>query len=187
MKREQAESIADDLLNHVGLASHFTQFEICGSIRRKKDEVNDIDIVAIPKVNYAFGEHTLEQDIEFIDDMGKIQAKAMGKSGVKRFLNGPSIKRFKYRDIMIDIYIANHENYEVLRLIRTGSEQHNIKLTSIAIGKGMKLFASGSGLWKVIRNPEDPKNPTPIELVSRSEDDILKTLLGNVPIPEARN
>lgn len=187
MKREQAEAIALQLLNHLELASHFTKYEICGSIRRKKEEVNDIDIVAIPKVNYAFGEHTLEQDIDFIDDTGKAEAKAMGKSGVKRFLNGESIKRFKYRDIMIDLYLADHENYEVLRLIRTGSAQHNIKLTSIAIGKGMKLFASGAGLWKVIRNPDDPKNPTPIELVSRSENEILKILLGTVPAPEERN
>lgn len=188
MKLQEAESIANDLLTGEGkLATHFSRYEICGSIRRKKEEVNDIDIVAIQKQQYGFGEADLGNAVEFMDPVGKKHAKEMGKSGVKRFLNGPLIKRFQYKGIMIDLYLGNAENFEVLRLIRTGSERHNIMLTTLAQGKHMKLYASGDGLWNVEPNPDDWKNPKRISLVSQKEDDILQILLGHVPIPEKRD
>ena len=174
----QADKILLDLLPK--LANHADKLTVCGSFRRKKKFLNDIDIVMILKSNYSFGEPTLGDTILRIDPNGPIEAKNRGKSGVSRFLNGDSIKRFYYQGVMIDIYIANPQNYSCLCLIRTGSTLHNIKLTQLAIKKGMKLFASGEGLWKV------DSSGNKISQVASTEDEILQELLGKVIPPEAR-
>lgn len=187
MKLAEAKQLAEDLMHGEGrLASHFTQYVIAGSIRRQKEEVNDIDIVGIQKLDYIFGELDLGDVIQLLDPEGRKQAQEKGKSRASRFLNGEDIKRFNYKGIMIDIYLATPENFEVLRLIRTGSADHNIRLTTLARGKGMKLFANGEGLWNVQNNPNDWKNPTKTTQVSQKEDEILQILLGHVPPPEKR-
>lgn len=180
MKREDAIKICHELLDmDIGyLDKHFEKFIVCGSIRRERPEVNDIDIVAIIKSKYKFGEESLSDTIRKLDPTGPNDARLAGKQGASRFLDGIDIKRFQYKGISIDIYLAKPEEYETLMLIRTGSKEHNIRLTKLAISKGMRLYASGKGLWKVIPNPLDPKNPTPIELVSNTEDGILKALVG---------
>lgn len=185
---DDARKICHELLDlDVGpLEKHFENFNVCGSIRRERPEVNDIDIVAILKTNYGFGEPTLSDTIRKLDPAGAKEAKESGKQAASRFLDGPDIKRFFYKGIMIDIYLAKPEEYETLQLIRTGSKEHNIRLTTLAKGKGMKLFASGMGLWKVIPNPKDEKNPTPTELVSNTEEGILKVLLGKYVEPKDR-
>lgn len=187
MKLVDARKIAHELLDlDIGpLDKHFKIFNVCGSIRRERSEVNDIDIVAILKTNYGFGEESLSDTIRKLDPTGLTEAKESGKP-TSRFLDGHDIKRFLYKGIMIDIYLAKPEEFETLILIRTGSTSHNIQLTTLARGKGMKLFASGMGLWKVIPNPKDLKNPTPTELVSNTERGILETLLGKYVEPKDR-
>lgn len=39
MKLHEAQNIADSLLEIQGLAKHFTKYVVCGSIRRKKEDV----------------------------------------------------------------------------------------------------------------------------------------------------
>lgn len=187
MNLDDARKICHELLDlDVGiLDKHFENFNVCGSIRRERPEVNDIDIVAILKTNYGFGEPTLSDTIHKLDPVGPKEAKESGKP-TSRFLDGPDIKRFLYKGIMIDIYLAKPEEFETLTLIRTGSTSHNIQLTTLARGKNMKLFASGMGLWKVIPNQKDPKNPIPTELVSNTEEGILMTLLGKYVQPKDR-
>lgn len=178
MNLKDAENIAHDLLlGGPELANHFRQWKICGSIRRKRPYVNDIDIVAIPKPenSYKFGELSLDAQIKDLDPEGRNYPKEN-----KRFLLGPKIKRFFYKQIMIDIYIANEETFSTLCLIRTGSERHNIALTQIARGKGMKLFADGTGLCNVDAGDKI------INIVSADEGEILQNLLGRVPTPEER-
>ena len=43
----------------------------------------------------------------------------------------------------VDLYSATEETWEPLLLIRTGSAEHNIKLSMIARKKGMKLSHNG--------------------------------------------
>ena len=61
------------------------------------------------------------------------------------------------------------------QLIRTGSAEHNRKLCSMALKKGMKLHADGRGLYK-----DD-------EMVSNTEEGILQILLGKYVKPEKRD
>lgn len=180
MKREDAVTICNNLLTGSGqLGRYFKTFTVCGSIRRKRPEVNDIDIVAIPidESEYVFGEPTLAAHIGSIDPDGLRQSKELGKQAAGRFLNGDKIKRFMFHEMMIDLYLATEDNYECLVLIRTGSTEHNVRLTTLAKYKNMKLKAGGEGL--VDRDNESIRYET-------TEEGILKRLLGKYVEPENR-
>jgi len=185
MKFEEAQKICNILLdpNGGGLATHFSKYVVCGSLRRKKEIVGDIDIVAIvkPEDQYQFGEPSLTNKITSLDPLGKDEADKMEKSGASRFLNGPLIKRFQYLNISIDLYLADESNIETLKLIRTGSVEHNIKLTQLARQKNLKLFASGKGLCEIDNVREDI-----IRVVEDTEGGILENLLGYIPHPQDR-
>ena len=177
--RKFAETIAVEIITKLQI--HLMKYLICGSIRRKKPTVGDIDIVAIPKSTYEIGEESLSDVISRIDPNGSKISKSLGKSGAKRFLNGDLIKRFQYKGISIDLYLADETTFGTLALIRTGSKEHNIKLTKIARSKGLKLFASGKGLCQV----DDEDNV--LKIINVNEHGILSTLLNYIPDPRDRD
>ena len=178
MKLTKAEEICRDLIiGREELANHFKKWTVCGSIRRKCENVGDIDIVAIEEPN-EFGQPSLSQRITIIDPTGSLESQELGKQGAARFLDGSAIKRFQYRGIMIDLYLATEDTFGTLVLIRTGSKEHNIRMTTLAMNKNMKLKASGAGL--VARNNEK-------FVFENTEDGILMKLLGRIPPPEQRN
>jgi len=148
MKLDEARTIAQNFV--LGIFDHVEVVEIVGSIRRQKPEVNDIDLVVIPKES-------------FWTKVKEFNLKRSGKKIIELDLNG----------IQVDIYIATKENFEVLRLIRTGSAEHNIKLCMEARKKGWKMYANGQGLetnngWVV------------------GEEAILKELCGKYIEPQNR-
>jgi DNA polymerase/3'-5' exonuclease PolX len=146
--RRIAEEICDFLKDHV------IKIEIVGSIRRKRNIVHDIDIVAVAKPYF----------LQRIYQLPEIKMKKSGKKLIE----------FEYKKMQVDVYLSNEETFETIRLIRTGSAEHNKKLCMIAIRKGMHLYANGGGLWKEINKVTD------------TEEGILKELLGKVPLPEER-
>jgi len=173
-----AEKIACELVDLI--KQHLIKYEVCGSIRRRKPQVGDIDIVAIPKTNYTLGEETLSDFIKKIDPKGIAEAKRLGKAGAKRFLDGDLIKRFEFKEMSVDLYLADEQTFGTLVLIRTGSKEHNIKLTTIARAKGLKLFASGKGLCEVDKDGKITK------IIGTEEKEILAILLDKIPDPAER-
>ncbi len=125
MKLEDAKNIADKFVSE--LKEFCEKIEIAGSIRRKKPEVNDIDIVLIPKMR----EHLIQK----IRSISEVEVQ------------GKKLIRTEYSNIQIDIYFALKGTWGILLLIRTGSKEHNIRLCQLAINKGMKL-SSENGLMK---------------------------------------
>lgn len=100
---------------------------IAGSTRRECPMVNDIDIVLIPEDPWR-----LFETIKSIGNMGA----AGGKT-----------QTVVVHGVAYDIYIATPQTWATLLLIKTGSAQNNIRLCSIAKGKGWHLAASGDGLF----------------------------------------
>lgn len=190
MKLEEAEALCMDLLTGAGrLGDHFSKWKVCGSIRRQKSEVNDIDIVAIkkPESEYGFGDISLSERVKQLDPHGEKEAEEAGRAGAARFLNGTAIKRFKFGGAMIDLYLSNDATFETLVLIRTGSKEHNVRLTTLAKGKGLKLKAGGEGLCRVKGGIYNNEPEEIIEIIDNTEDGILLKLLGRIPKPEERN
>jgi len=180
MKLEDAKKISHELLDLDSglLDKHFQDFRVCGSIRRQLPEVNDIDIVAIPKPEseYKFGEKTLNDIINLIH-----------KGTTDKPMLGEKLKRFFYKGISIDIYLATEKTFETLVLIRTGSKEHNIRLTTLARGKGLKLYADGHGLCKIKGGIYNNEPEEIMQVVENTEDGILEYLLDRIPEPEDRN
>jgi DNA polymerase (family 10) len=130
MELEKAERIAKEIL--IKMQPFCQAIEIVGSIRRRRPFVNDIDIVCIP------------------ENQGQLIAVLMELGHLK--VGGQKIIRIathaKY-GIDLDCYIATPATWATLKLIRTGSAAHNVKLCSLAKQKGMKLHADGSGLFRL--------------------------------------
>ncbi len=126
MELKRASEIAEKVVAELRPACE--RIEIAGSIRRKRQFVHDIDLVAIPANQGQF--------------LAKLQALGRLKLG------GQKVIRVTMAEIELDVYIATPETWATLLLIRTGSKAHNILLCSRAKSRGMKLHADGSGLFK---------------------------------------
>ncbi|MBA7654345.1 hypothetical protein ES703_62222 [subsurface metagenome] len=125
MELERAQKIADGVLWR--LAPYCKKIEVAGSIRRRKDQVNDIDLVLIPS------------------DLWNLQHQIMGMGQVR--MSGSKIMRVMVNSTQVDIYVANEKTWATLLLIRTGSASNNIRLATLARKKGWHLAASGDGLF----------------------------------------
>jgi len=130
------------------------RFEFVGSYRRERDFIHDLDVIVIPKLTIEhhpdyqddlFGGSTHEV---FVSEFDKQLGSLEDAGRIKGISSGDSLKRIIDLDsgIQIDFYIANEDTWSVLKLIRTGSKEHNIMLAKRAKNMGMKLKANGDGL-----------------------------------------
>jgi DNA polymerase/3'-5' exonuclease PolX len=153
MQLEEGERIAGEFLKEIEPLC--SKVMVCGSIRRRKRAVNDIDIVAIPKSRIDLIEH-LKCTMPYT------------KAGAK-------LIEVTFQEEQIDVYIADESTFETLVLIRTGSAEHNVRLCSLAKGRGWQLKANGKGLV-------DGSG----KLITNNEKGILEALLGKYVEPEDR-
>lgn len=126
MKLEKAKKIADQLVEK--LTPYCSKTKVAGSIRRRKPQVRDIDMVLIP--SDPWGLNAL---------LKTVGAKVVAGGKLSRFIL-PS-------GIQVDLYFATDETWATLLLIRTGPKGNNIRLCSIAKRRGWHLSASGQGLF----------------------------------------
>ena len=125
MKLEDAEELAGEIVEHIH--PFCERVEIAGSIRRKQSEVRDIDLVLIPK---PLSWHRIVATLQ----------RRMNAEVLKR---GDSIAQLTIKGVNVDLYVANEQTWGALLLIRTGSAEHNIKLSKRALSMGMKLTHKG--------------------------------------------
>ena len=128
MELEKAKAIADDVVEK--LKPFCSKIEIAGSIRRRRPNVHDIDLVCIPSNQGQF--------LAVLQGLGRIK---VGGGQIIRVGMGFT------KGIDLDIYVATPETWATLLLIRTGSAAHNIRLCSRAKNMGMVLHANGTGLF----------------------------------------
>jgi DNA polymerase/3'-5' exonuclease PolX len=104
------------------LAPYCDRIEIAGSIRRRKPDVKDIELVAIPRAQPAglFGDVS-EPDPGFcaqVKQWRKVKGEPTGKYTQRQLPEG----------IMLDLFIANAENWSVTLAIRTGSAEYSYRV-----------------------------------------------------------
>ena len=125
MDLQRAEKIASEVIKR--LSPYCQRIEVAGSIRRRKEWVNDVDLVLIPL------------------DLWNLHHEIMGLGQVR--MSGNKIMRVMVGNTQIDLYFATEETWATLLLIRTGSKENNIRLASLAKKRGWHLAASGDGLF----------------------------------------
>jgi len=130
MDYQTARDIAEKVV--FNLRPYVEKICICGSIRRHKPEVGDIDIVCLPKtepIKDLFGmvvDHKrMDGFINTINAMEKVKGEPEGKY-TQRLLDG----------VKIEIAMASPDNYGNLVLIRTGNAEFSRMVMTHALRRG---------------------------------------------------
>lgn len=133
------------------------RIETAGSVRRRKEIIADIDILAMSDLNQELSDFFLE--LPFVK---KVIAKGKKRNCI-----------FTEDNFQVDLRIVNEDNYPAALQYFTGSKEHNLKMRKRAKDYGYKL--NEYGLYK-----GDKK------LKIKEETDIYHTLDMDYIIPELR-
>lgn len=120
-------SSVEEMLEAMKECKDVQRISIAGSVRRMKETIGDIDILATSKAP--------EKVVEFFSTMGNV-AYVLAK--------GPTKSSIRLRQgIQVDLRILDDNIFGAALLYFTGSKEHNILLRRIAIEKGLKLSEYG--------------------------------------------
>ena len=126
MKYEDAIIIAERIKSE--MAPYCERIEIGGSIRRKKPEVKDIEIIAIPKP-YEYG--------LFEDGLASVVNKWQKVKGEMIYGKVKYTQRILPDGIKLDLFFAQPGNWGLIYAIRTGSATYSsIVLASSWVSRG---------------------------------------------------
>lgn len=181
MKLADARHTADEFIDWI--REHCQRVEVVGSIRRQRPDVHDIDIVAQPvdkKVAQQswFGSvwkavPTLHAEIEELLKGGVLE-KAVKKDG--HTMVGDTIAMLEFKGARVDLYYANDDTWGGLMLVRTGSVEHNIVMTSRAKERGWILKADGTGVWDARPGPDIRFRNPDVDLYATGSPRLAKRL-----------
>jgi len=161
MKYAEALKIAEQIKSL--LAPHCERIEIAGSIRRRKLEVKDIEIVAIPKP-YDIG--LFESGIATVVNRWE---KVKGELPCKY------TQRILPEGIKLDLFFAEKDNWGLIYAIRTGSAEYSHRV--LATGWVRKGYKSEGGMLMA--------NGRPVPV--REEKDLFRIIGLPFRAPEERN
>ena len=150
---------AQSLLEYLQQNIKFKRLEVAGSLRRKKETIKDIDMVAscLPKSNQALMEYFIQfANSQQIINQGTTKSTIVLKSGIQA-----------------DLRLVTDDEFPFLLHHSTGSKEHNTAMRSLAKTKNLKM--NEYGLFKGNK-----------KIACRSEEEIFRTLgLQFIP-PELR-
>lgn len=131
MEYAQARHLAESVCHQ--LMPYCEKIKICGSIRRRKVEVSDIDIVVLPKLEpikdlfgMVSGHQRHPKFVETINQWHKIKGDAATGKYTQRL----------YQGYKLEIAIAHPDNFGVLVLIRTGNADFSHLIMKIVNQRG---------------------------------------------------
>jgi len=139
------------------LKKYAKKIELAGSIRRKADSPEDIDIVLIPQ-NWQSKQKIIQYALR----------QKRGNIG-----RGERLVAYKKGRIEVDVYFAEPKTWGAMLMFLTGPNRYNIALRKIAKNMGLKL--NQYGVWKGEKC-----------LVSKTERAIYKALGKTFKSPELR-
>lgn len=122
-----ARGVAVEIRDELCHEPYIEKISIAGSLRRKKDTVGDIDLVAVSKdAEKAISSFVNMEKVQEILEAGKSRASVIYTGGLQ-----------------VDLRVAEKENYGSMLQHFTGSKEHNIHLRKIALAKGYSLNEYG--------------------------------------------
>ena len=174
MKYEEALEIAERVEKE--LEPYCKRIEIAGSIRRKRPECGDIEIVLV------------KDDVEglksVVDKWIKVKGEVTGRY-TQRLIEGGKVK--------LDIFMANEDNWGNIFLIRTGNWVFSRWMMGIK-AREMGYKHAGGYLWEpvesdVLWRKENAAKTTPngVKCICREEKDVFELLDVDWIEPEDRD
>ena len=151
--------LAEEIVRRMRSSAPLDRIEVAGSIRRWKDTVKDIDILATSQ------------------DPAAVMAAFVKLPQTGRVLSHGETKSSIITDdgIQVDLRVVDEDSFGAALQYFTGSKQHNIKLREMGVRAGLKINEYG-----VFREPGEKK------IGGAKEEDVYRALkLAFIP-PELR-
>ncbi len=147
--------IANDMFENLKKNAPVNKIDIAGSLRRWKDTIKDIDILATS------------------DNPGEVMKVFAHLPNVKQVLmQGPTKSSVIITgNLQVDLRVVEKESYGAALAYFTGSKEHNIRLREMAMKKGLKINEYG-----IFREKNDKK------IGGEKEEDVYR-ILGIPYIP----
>ena len=140
-----ARKIAESVV--LKLSPYCDRIQIAGSIRRERPEVNDIEIVCIPKRYESFdllgnseGFLPIQEFVHTVRQWGKVRGEPFGKY----------TRRVLPEGIELDLFMVTKDNWGLILAIRTGSADYSHKILARGWtakgyrGEGMLIDPNGN-------------------------------------------
>jgi DNA polymerase (family X) len=164
MNLAHAQKLADRIAEE--LRPYCSRMEIAGSIRRRRPEVGDIDLVCLASNPIALRDRILRNSALVQDG---------GMNLIARLSNGVQLDIFLAQPSFKDLIEQRPGNFGSLLLCRTGSVAHNVFLVEHAKKLGLK--------WNPYYGVFDARGQC---LASETEEEIFKALRLEFVAPEKR-
>jgi DNA polymerase (family 10) len=116
-----------DYLNYLQRCKKIEKISLAGSLRRMKETIGDIDILASSK----YPNDVMEYFVQY-KDVQRVLLKGSTKTSV--LLND---------NLQVDLRVVENKSYGAALQYFTGSKEHNVKMRSLAIKRGYKLNEYG--------------------------------------------
>lgn len=160
MELEKAREIAKEVRQY--LDGSCVRIEIAGSIRRRKKDVGDIELLCIPRFDGGFD--CLDRRVCGLMFQG-VLALRLNKLGRKVY--GPKNKLMLHvsSGIGVDIFSTTKDCWPVSLVVRTGGKKTNQRIAMAALERGYRFHAYGSGF-------STPSG----EIVCRSEREVFEAV-----------
>lgn len=130
VRLDQALEIAESLVRSLRQSPHVQRLELCGSVRRRKETIRDIDILVTSDKPEAVMDLFVSLDgVEQVVGRGETKASVMVGSGAGR----DKIL------VQCDLRVVQEEHFPFALHYFTGSKDHNIAMRQRAQDRGLKL------------------------------------------------
>ncbi len=121
------EEIANDLVNYLNDAKDVKKIDVAGSYRRRKETVQDLDILATCKRGSNIMDHFTDyEDVQKVVSKGKTRSTVLLRS-----------------DFQVDLRVVPQVSYGAAMVYFTGSKEHNIAIRKIGVKKKLKINEYG--------------------------------------------
>jgi DNA polymerase (family 10) len=160
----EALPLADSLLDALRSHPDVLRCSAAGSLRRHREIIGDIDLLASSKNPGAVLEFFTQQP-------GTLNVLAKGDTKASILLGG---------GIQSDLRVVSDAEFAPALMYFTGSKEHNIVLRQRAIERGLRL--NEYGLFRSKTEMRDPK----LRVLARTEEDIFRHLDLHFVPPEMR-
>jgi len=153
----EADPVAKEIIKSLKRSHRLLSIEIAGSIRRRRETVHDIDIVASCEAGSDMMDRfTTLQEVDKIIMKGPTRSSVTLKSGIQ-----------------VDLRVVPKDAYGAALHHFTGSKAHNIALRKMAVKRGLKI--NEYGIFKADKR-----------IAGKKEADIYKNLGLDYIEPEMR-
>ncbi|MBA2226125.1 DNA polymerase/3'-5' exonuclease PolX [Thermogemmata fonticola] len=130
VRLDQALPLAEELMEQLRRGGHVQQIAVCGSVRRRRETVHDLDILVCSEAPQPVMDRFVR-----LPQVQQVLAQGPTRSSVVlvQHIQGEKIT------LQADLRIVTPSQYPYALLYFTGSKEHNIRLRQRALSRGWTL------------------------------------------------